>query len=89
MVVSQDLLTPRSRPSAVALGFFDGVHIGHRAVISAAVETARRERLSPRVFTFSPVGLAPASKNGLTLLQTEEQKDAVLEIGRASCRERV
>lgn len=78
MVVSQDLLTPRSRPSAVALGFFDGVHIGHRAVISAAVETARREGLSPRVFTFSPVGLAPASKNGLTLLQTEEQKDAVL-----------
>ena len=78
MVVSQDLLTPRSRPSAVALGFFDGVHIGHRAVISAAVETARREGLSPRVFTFSPVGLAPASKNGLTLLQTEGQKDAVL-----------
>ncbi len=78
MVTSQDLATPRSRPSAVALGFFDGVHTGHRAVISAAVEAARREGLSPRVFTFSPDGLAPASKSGLTLLQTGEQKDAAM-----------
>ena len=28
--------------SAVALGFFDGVHLGHRAVISAAVTEARK-----------------------------------------------
>ena len=78
MVISQDLTAPRSRPSAVALGFFDGVHMGHRAVVSAAVGAARREGLCPRVFTFSPDGLAPASKSGLTLLQTEEQKDALL-----------
>lgn len=78
MVISQDIVSPRSRPSAVALGFFDGVHIGHRAVIAGAVETARREGLSPRVFTFSPEGSIPASKGKLTLLQTEEQKEEVL-----------
>ena len=27
--------------SAVAMGFFDGIHIGHRAVINGAVEWAR------------------------------------------------
>ena len=37
--------------SAVAMGFFDGIHIGHRAVINGAVEwarpTARHRRCSP------------------------------------------
>lgn len=77
MVISQDIVSPRNRPSAVALGFFDGVHIGHRKVIAGAVETARREGLVPRVFTFSPAGSAPVSKGELTLLQTEEQKEAL------------
>jgi len=27
----------------LALGVFDGMHLGHRAVIGAAVEAARRE----------------------------------------------
>ncbi|MCI8907450.1 MAG: riboflavin biosynthesis protein RibF [Angelakisella sp.] len=82
MLVTQDLTTPRKAPSSVALGFFDGVHAGHRAVIGAAVETARREGLTPRVFTFRPEGAdasRPVSKSGLTLLQREEQKEAVLE----------
>ena len=38
--------------SAVALGFFDGVHLGHRAVIGAAAAEARRCGLTPAVFTF-------------------------------------
>ena len=82
MLVTQDLTTPRKAPSSVALGFFDGVHAGHRAVIGAAVEAARREGLTPRVFTFRPEGAdasRPVSKSGLTLLQREEQKEAVLE----------
>ena len=51
-------------------------------MIGAAVETARREGLTPRVFTFRPEGAdasRPVSKSGLTLLQREEQKEAVLE----------
>lgn len=79
MQVTQDITTPRNTPSAVALGFFDGVHMGHRAVISAAVASARQNGLAPRVFTFRPEGSAPASKEGLTLLQTEEQKEAILD----------
>ncbi len=37
------------KPTAVALGFFDGVHKGHQAVISAAVKSG----LKPVVFTFA------------------------------------
>ena len=51
-------LIPAIRPvdapqgSAVALGYFDGVHLGHRAVIGAAVRAAGRSSLCPAVFTF-------------------------------------
>jgi riboflavin kinase/FMN adenylyltransferase len=38
----------------VAIGNFDGVHLGHRAVIDAAVSEARERRLSPLVLTFDP-----------------------------------
>ncbi len=78
MLVTQDITTPRQRPSAVALGFFDGVHMGHRAVIGRAVQAAGEGGLAPRVFTFLPEGAAPASKSGLTLLQTEERKETIL-----------
>ena len=32
---------PDARPSVVALGVFDGVHLGHRAILDAAVSRAR------------------------------------------------
>ncbi len=41
------------RGSAVALGNFDGIHVGHRAIIRDCVELARREGLSGVVWTFS------------------------------------
>ena len=47
-------LTPIRAPqgSAVALGYFDGVHCGHRAVLGAAVECARAGGLTAAAFTF-------------------------------------
>ena len=39
-------------PSAVCLGFFDGVHLGHQALLKATVETARARGLTPCVHTF-------------------------------------
>ena len=38
------------RPRAVALGTFDGVHVGHQRVLRAAVDTG----LTPTVVTFDP-----------------------------------
>lgn len=59
MIITEDIFYTPAEPTAIALGTFDGVHIGHRAVISAAVELAAsaRERegegLLSAVFTFA------------------------------------
>lgn len=42
------------KPVVLAMGCFDGVHIGHQKVISAAVEQAKARRGEAWVFTFSP-----------------------------------
>ncbi|MBX9600799.1 MAG: bifunctional riboflavin kinase/FAD synthetase [Bryobacteraceae bacterium] len=41
-------------PSAVAIGNFDGVHLGHRALLRAAVDHARRAGIRAGVLTFDP-----------------------------------
>ena len=57
--------------SAVAMGFFDGIHIGHRAVINGAVEWAKAHGAAPAVFTFR----LPAENKmkGKRLLSTEDK----------------
>lgn len=44
---------PKLSPSVVALGFFDGVHIGHRELIKKAVGEANKNSLPCVVYTFS------------------------------------
>lgn len=43
-----------ARPLHLAIGMFDGVHLGHRAVIEAAVQSARSCRGIAAVLTFWP-----------------------------------
>ena len=40
-------------PAVIALGMFDGVHLGHRALIARLLEEAKRLRAVPVVYTFS------------------------------------
>jgi len=40
--------------SAIAIGYFDGVHIGHQAVIGRAVDAARKSGLQAAAMTFHP-----------------------------------
>ncbi len=47
-----DAFPPDSRPAAVALGVFDGVHLGHRAILARAVAQARGGGLEAIACTF-------------------------------------
>ena len=42
----------------VAIGTFDGVHLGHQAIIGRAIERARERGLQSMVLTFEPNPLA-------------------------------
>ena len=37
---------------AIALGFFDGVHLGHQALVRRTVERGAERGFLPAVFTF-------------------------------------
>ena len=65
--------------SAVAMGFFDGIHIGHRTVIGSAVEWAKAHGAAPVVFTFR----LPAENKmkGKRLLSTEDKHALIASLG--------
>ncbi len=44
----------KAKPSVVALGFFDGIHLGHMEVIKTAAQIAKRKKLPLSVMSFFP-----------------------------------
>ena len=52
-----------TKPRAIALGYFDGVHLGHRALMQKAVERAKQIGGTSAVFTFDvhPDSIFPAA----------------------------
>ena len=57
--------------SCVALGYFDGVHLGHRLVLARAVQEARARGCAAAVFTFAPP--ANSSVKGKAILTPAEK----------------
>lgn len=57
-------------PSAVTVGKFDGLHLGHRAVIERTLDLARTRELASVVVTFD--------RNPLSLLRPESQPPSLL-----------
>jgi riboflavin kinase / FMN adenylyltransferase len=49
-----DSVPPDLRPSVVALGIFDGVHLGHRTILGSAITRAREAGLEAIACTFEP-----------------------------------
>ena len=68
-----------ARPLHLAIGMFDGVHLGHRAVIEAAVQSARRSGGVAAVLTFWPHPSALfRPENPTLLIQDAATKGRVL-----------
>ena len=69
-------LTPiyTAKGTAVALGYFDGVHLGHRKVLHATQEIAAQQNLDSAVFTFRLPHSGGAGKGRTLLTETEKQR---------------
>lgn len=65
-------------PTAVAIGFFDGLHLGHQAVIK---ETFCHSGLKPAIFTFHSETALPKRENMDNILSNEIKIEKLSEMG--------
>ena len=72
-----------STPRHLAIGVFDGVHLGHAAVIQSAIDAAGKDGGRPAVMTFDPhpTRIVAPGKEPLQLTSPDEKSSLVRKIG--------
>lgn len=73
--------------TAVAIGKFDGVHLGHHALLADIAEVAEREGLEPLVFTFenNPLSLLRPGLCPLPIMSPQQRIEALADAGATVC----
>lgn len=81
MLITHEMKPLDQIPCIAALGFFDGVHLGHRAVLTTARQQSLRRGAACAVFTFDLPGHTDrvVSKSDLQLIQSVTHRDELLE----------
>lgn len=74
---------PIPAPSGVAIGVFDGVHIGHRRLVAGLLDQSRRSGLACGILTFDPHPVEVLSpRHAPKLLTTTRRRiELLLELG--------
>ncbi len=68
----------KAKGTAVALGYFDGIHIGHQAVLNKALEKAEEKSLTPVVMLFDIHPRKLLTGKVPPMLLSEERKRVLL-----------
>lgn len=68
-----------NRPSAIAMGKFDGVHLGHRLLIADILKEARENDYQSVIFTFNPSPESLFSGRALPEITTASEKRSIFE----------
>ncbi|MDQ4138860.1 MAG: FAD synthetase family protein, partial [Actinomycetota bacterium] len=81
-----DAVPAQFGPSAVTIGKFDGVHVGHRAVLAQLHRVAEERRLLPVVVTFDrhPLALLAPEKAPPALVSLDQKLELLAEAGVAA-----
>ncbi len=66
--------------TSVAIGNFDGVHLGHQKILRVLTDEAKKKDLLPVVLTFSPHPKKVVGKGEIHMIQSQHQR--LKEIGR-------
>ena len=66
------------KSSAIALGFFDGVHIAHQKIITSAVHYAKLNNIVPIALSFDVSPLELISPCGVRYLTTKRDKEKII-----------
>ena len=70
----------KEHPTAITIGTFDGVHIGHRKILGKLIENAKSQNLKSTVLTFFPHPRMVLQKDAeIKLLNTIEEKMMIME----------
>src|ERR1700693_789980 len=71
------------RPSVVTVGFFDGVHLGHRAVLARTVEQAKEKSVRSVAITFDrhPREVLTPGREPRLLTTVERKASLIEEVG--------
>lgn len=72
-------LEKQYKPTVVALGFFDGMHLGHQKIISKTIEYGKDNKFTTCVLTFSQCPRSVVENCTVDLIMTPEQKLSVIE----------
>ncbi|MFH1189114.1 MAG: bifunctional riboflavin kinase/FAD synthetase [Candidatus Omnitrophota bacterium] len=73
-----------NKPAVVAIGVFDGLHVGHRRIITRAVREAKRLKLKSAVLTFYPHPvrlLHPGAPDASSLISLDHRIRLIGELG--------
>ena len=68
----------KNQGTAVALGYFDGIHLGHKAVLDTALKWAEKENLVPVVMLFDIHPRKLISGDVPPMLLSQEKKKEIL-----------
>ena len=78
LIVGLEALGQDHGPSAVSIGNFDGVHLGHRHVVQTLLSEAKQRQIHSTVVTFEPLAREYFAPGSLARLTTLEEKAELL-----------
>ena len=74
-------ISPLGHETVAALGYFDGVHLGHRLVIGSAIAEAQKRSVSPAVMSFDMSSRRASGKGAGDLVSLAERERLIAELG--------